>query len=70
MFLELCILGAFDSLPTNVFGLFVPTLTAFSKKKVLNNKPLPLDANYATGFLDGEANFTVTISKRDRSDLG
>jgi len=36
MFLELCILGAFDALPTNLFGLFIPTLSIGYKTK----KPL------------------------------
>jgi len=36
MFLELCILGAFDALPTNLFGLFIPTLSIGYKAK----KPL------------------------------
>ena len=30
MFLELCILGAFDALPTNVFGLFIPALVSYN----------------------------------------
>jgi len=33
-------------------------------------KYLSLDPDYVTGFSDGEAAFSITISRRDRTPLG
>jgi len=41
MFLELCIFGSFDALPTNVFGLLISGLVTYNSKELVNkSKPL------------------------------
>jgi NADH-ubiquinone oxidoreductase chain 1 len=45
MFLELCILGSFDALPTNVFGLLIPGIVSYNTKGLVNkSQPLLMGA--------------------------